>query len=38
VSWRFEEGKIKAGEREDIYHDGTLDVDVASSCGARRPR
>jgi hypothetical protein len=28
VSWRFEEGKIKAGEREDIYHDGTLDVDV----------
>ena len=28
VSWAFEEGKIKAGEREDIYHDGTLDVDV----------
>jgi hypothetical protein len=28
VSWRFEEGKIKGGEREDIYHDGALDVDV----------
>ena len=28
VSWRFEEGKIKGGEREDIYHHGALDVDV----------
>ena len=28
VSWRFEEGKIKAGQRENIFHDGALDVDV----------
>lgn len=28
VSWRFEEGKIKGGQRENIFHDGALDVDV----------
>lgn len=28
VSWRFEEGKLKGGSYEDIFHDGHLHVDV----------
>src|SRR5690606_5251760 len=28
VSWRFEEGKLKGGQYENIYRDGHLDADV----------
>ena len=37
VSWRFEEGKLKGGEYEDIYRDGHLHADVRVLLRSTRP-
>jgi hypothetical protein len=37
VSWRFEEGKLKSGEYEDIYRDGHLHADVRVHLRSTRP-
>lgn len=37
VSWRFEEGKLKAGKYENIYLDGHLHADVRVRLRSTRP-
>ena len=38
VSWRFEEGKVKGGSYENIYHHGSLHVDVQISLRSAESR